>query len=244
MKKYIEIQNVVILMNGVSLKTNRGSLGFCNVSLIKDKDDFIVFDTGHYGDRTVLLEAFQKYKISCNKVKYVILSHLHWDHCSNISLFPEATIILSELELDYGKKVLERSVIDNGYSLEILEHLLNKSKYLTFCDTLKLSNNLLILETPGHTDGSISLLIQNDYPIIIAGDAVINRKDFESRLPSVMCQNSSIPRIKETIDKISKIGKIIIPGHDLPFWNINNKLEYIGDFKLEVISYPPIKVSY
>lgn len=233
MNKTIKIQNTTILMNGVALKTNRGSLGFCNVTLIKEEENLIIFDTGHYGDRCKLVETFQKHKIDIKKVKYVILSHLHWDHCSNISLFPEATIILSSKELDYGKKVMEGSITDNDYPIEIVEHLINKSKYLAIESTYEISPNLSIFETPGHTTGSISLHIKNsENPIVIAGDAVITGEEFKSGQSNIICLNSSILKIKESIDEIKKIGKIVIPGHDLPFWNMNNDVKYIGDFKL------------
>ena len=236
MNKTIKIQNTTILMNGIALKTNRGSLGYCNVTLIEDEDNLILFDTGHYGDRCKLVDTFQKHKIDIKKVKYVILSHLHWDHCANISLFPKATIILSSKELDYGKKVIEGSIIDDDYPIEILEHLINKSKYITVENTFELSQNLLIFESPGHTIGSISLHIKNDAnPIIIAGDAVISGEEFKSGRSNIICLNSSILKIKESIDKIKKIGKIIIPGHDLPFWNINGDVKYIGDFKLKFL---------
>lgn len=243
MNESIKIQNALILMNGISLKTNRGSLGYCNVTLIENEDSFIIFDTGHYGDRGILLEAFQKHKIPIDKVKYVILSHLHYDHCSNISVFPKATIILSEEELNYGKKVLEGSIIDNGYPIEILEHLIYKCKYLTVRDAFELSPNLLIFESPGHTNGSISLYIKNTDPMVISGDAVINGEDFKLGQTSILCPNSSIQKIKDSYDKIKKIGKIIIPGHGLPFWNTNNNLKYIGDFKLKLYKPSPIKFN-
>jgi glyoxylase-like metal-dependent hydrolase (beta-lactamase superfamily II) len=220
-------------MNGTLLRTNRGSLGFCNVTLIEDEGHFILFDTGNYGDRVILLEAFQRHKIDIKKIKYVILSHLHWDHCMNISLFPEATIILSSKELDYGKKVVEGSIIDNDYPIEIVEHLINKSKYLAIENTYEISPNLLIFETPGHTIGSISLHIKNgENPMVVAGDAVVTGEDFKSGESDIICLNSSIPKIKESIDKIKNIGKIIIPAHGLPFWNVDNEVKYIGDFKL------------
>jgi N-acyl homoserine lactone hydrolase len=48
------------------------------------------------------LIALQKMGISCDDIRTVILTHLHWDHCFNNHLFPKARFLVQKDEIQYA----------------------------------------------------------------------------------------------------------------------------------------------
>lgn len=54
-------------------------------------------------DKAISLEvALAERGVSCDKIDAVILTHLHWDHCYNLELFPQANIFVQATELQHA----------------------------------------------------------------------------------------------------------------------------------------------
>jgi ribonuclease BN (tRNA processing enzyme) len=93
---------VEVLCRGFPGKADVGFLGLSNVALITAESERILFDTGAMGVRLNLLHALEKYSVRPCDVNKVVLSHLHYDHCDNAFLFPNATFFVSEDEWAYA----------------------------------------------------------------------------------------------------------------------------------------------
>jgi len=93
--------NYEIIMPGIGASSNRGALGWCNISIIYANGKTILFDTGSNDDREELLLELEKMNIEINNIDIIFISHLHYDHCCNIELFDNAQIIVSKRELEY-----------------------------------------------------------------------------------------------------------------------------------------------
>lgn len=91
--------------------------GDCNVYLIT-KPVPLVIDTGQPAEREKIKTIIQKI-VSLDKIKVVILTHLHFDHSGNVNLFPNAKFYCSKEEIEDMK--------DNP-SQFFLEKCLKKSK--------------------------------------------------------------------------------------------------------------------
>ena len=70
------------VIKGLNIKPSKGAFGYASVTFIKDENENILFDTGSFGVRKVIYEFLQK-----EKIDKVFISHLHFDHCSNLDLF-------------------------------------------------------------------------------------------------------------------------------------------------------------
>jgi glyoxylase-like metal-dependent hydrolase (beta-lactamase superfamily II) len=84
----------------------------------------------------------------------------------------------------------------------------------------KVSKNVRIIETVGHTPGSISTLVETEEDLIaVVGDAVIVKEDLlELRPPSVVTKNIEADVAVNSLKKIRELNpKLVIPGHDAPF---------------------------
>lgn len=145
------------------------------------------------------------------KPKYIILTHAHFDHILG----------LLEVKLNFDVPILMHEA-----DKFLLESLPNRAQHWLKRKTLpaptadkfiKQSDQIIfgeqkfkILETPGHTPGSICIYNQD---IIFSGDTLfknaIGRTDLSYSSPSDM-QNS--------LQKISKLDKklVVYPGHGEP----------------------------
>jgi glyoxylase-like metal-dependent hydrolase (beta-lactamase superfamily II) len=222
---------VEIILPGFPGKTSRGFLGFCNVSLIHSDID-VLFDTGHFSDRQLLLSELKRRKINVKDINYVILSHLHYDHCLNVDLFENATIILGEQELNYARSGEPEKQGDTSVPKFMLPFL-RERQMIKVENELKLAGNVRVVGTPGHTPGSISAIVDGtDGRTVVAGDAVKNAYEFRLGKPEVFFGREEDAR--ESISKISKIAEFIVPGHDRPFAIRNGKLCYQGELRLDI----------
>ncbi|MBT4823569.1 MBL fold metallo-hydrolase [Candidatus Woesearchaeota archaeon] len=154
-----------------------------NVYFIKGEKN-IIFDTGNRYVKEKLVKALEENNINPDEVDYVIQSHWHLDHCSNIHLFKNAKIVS-------GKRFIWFP--DGG-----------AEKYRKTED-MDIAG-VKIINTEGHVQSHISALVEIDGENhIISGDAI--RKDY---MEEGFFKNEEA---KETAIKILKIADVIYPGH-------------------------------
>lgn len=195
-----------LLIEGLPYKTKNGGFGYSSISLIRDGNDVILFDVGHYAVRADIVKFIKKYKI--NKV---FLSHLHYDHCLNIDLFlnREIDIYLNIKEWNYLKKIKSNDI----YTFRFFDKIVNKREIILFNKNFKITKNISVLETIGHTAGHSSLsFVKNKKKYIIAGDAIKTYKDFKN-FKKADVPPYSYKRFIETKKYIIKNFDIIVPGH-------------------------------
>lgn len=158
-----------------------------NCYLILSKREALVIDPG--GEIEEILDEIKKKK---SKLKYIVSTHFHPDHILGNSLLKEKT----------GAKILihekEKSFIN-----------FKPDKFLKEGDNIKIGDlNLKVLNTPGHTKGSICLLGDN---FIFTGDTL-----FKDGIGRTDLAGGSMPDIEKSLEKLSKIikpGMMVYPGH-------------------------------
>lgn len=190
------------IINGINLKPYKGAFGYASVTLLKDEHDLILFDTGGYGVRKVIFELQKEYQI--NKI---FISHLHFDHCSNLDLFKDGKVFINAKEF-------ENFQVDQN-DLDLYRPIVDYLKYLNVCmfeQEFYISQNIKVVFTYGHTMGHSSLeFLKNDEKVLIAGDAIKSLSDYLNPLDCGNAQDGqkylmTKKHIKDTYD-------IIVPGH-------------------------------
>ena len=82
------------------------------------------------------------------------------------------------------------------------------------------TKNVKIIETLGHTPGSITALVETGEGLLaLIGDAAIVKEDLlELRAPSVVTKNIQAEVAVNSLRKIRGLNPVlVIPGHDAPF---------------------------
>src|SRR5260370_37889366 len=96
---------VDLLIPGLPAKADHFLFGICSLMLLRDGKRTILFDTGPYRVRSMLVEALAAHWLAPEQIDTVFVSHLHWDHIVNIYLSPHAQILDSRLEFEYAAAI-------------------------------------------------------------------------------------------------------------------------------------------
>ncbi|MBD3172260.1 MBL fold metallo-hydrolase [Candidatus Bathyarchaeota archaeon] len=189
------------------------SLGSTNTVLIRDSDLNIIHDPGilQLGRYGTLKRRLEEFELNLDDIDMVINSHCHYDHVEANYLFKGKPLIIHEKELEYT---------DELYWPEWKEAFLGIMDQNVIKGEKKISENVRVIETVGHTPGSITTLVETDEGLVaLVGDAVIVKEDMlELRPPSVVTKNIDANVAINSMKKVLDLKPIqVIPGHDAPF---------------------------
>jgi len=125
----------------------------------------------------VIDEQLKKVGFSADKVKIVITSHTHLDHVGNIAMFPNAIHVLQKKELYQGwwpEKFQGRSTPGTFVMADLMAA--REFNYLELTGDYDLfgDGSVLILTTPGHTQGhqSVKVKTAGSGTLILSQDAI------------------------------------------------------------------------
>lgn len=197
--------------------------GRSNVFLLTNGKNNILIDTGtgFMWDRLVKVLD----QINVNRIDYLILTHTHFDHAANSARIKEkynAKVIVHKDEASYlisgenisikGTNLVTRLIVNllAKRILSVTRFEPCKSNILVDTDfDLSFSGfNAIIMHTPGHTSGSVSVIIDNE--IAIVGDTMFG----------VFKWSVFPPYANDTKQMIKSWGKLLetgctlfLPGH-------------------------------
>ena len=75
--------------------------------------------------------------------------------------------------------------------------------------------SVMAIETPGHSLDSISILVEGDRIIAVAGDALPTLNNFLKNVPPALHIDRDL--VISSMQRIISGAEIVIPGHDNPF---------------------------
>jgi N-acyl homoserine lactone hydrolase len=158
----------------------------------------------------------------------VVMTHLHSDHASGISQFPDATFVLSDREWTAASKGglgYFRSQFDHAFDYRGLDFdSPDADSFATFGRSYDLfdDGSVRLVFTPGHTHGHLAVVLRlKDREALIAGDAIYTMRTLrEGALPPRMDDEHLFARSLREIQLYAKEtpDAVIVPGHDLERW--------------------------
>lgn len=188
---------VKVLIEGYAKQTRNGWIASSTVCLITTGDKKIISDPGC--NREKLLEALGKENLNTRDIDYVFLSHRHPDHALLAGIFEKTKHITFDAGLMYAGDQLSQF------------------------DKNVLGNEIEVINTPGHVNEHISLLVQTpEGKVAIVGDLIwwlddeeqvldINQKDHSQTI------DLDMKTLVENRRRILEISDYIIPGHGKKF---------------------------
>jgi len=200
-----------------------------SVWVIDSVDGLVLVDTGFDvtdaywagdADWRTIPAALDAAGIDSREITRVVLTHLHFDHAGNISLFPEARIFLSRHEFEHwiGLPVDDQRAgfVDPAHLDAIMQAQRDGRVVLTEGRT-QVAAGVTMIPAPGHTPGQSAVLVETlGGPRILASDAV---HLFEQLDPGwrffAFDDTEQYDRSIADLDRLSReVGAPIIPGHD------------------------------
>ena len=223
-----------IIMPAIGASSNRGALGWCNISVIYAAGKTILFDTGSNDDREEFWAELKKMDLAVKDIDAVFISHLHYDHCCNIELFDHAEIFVSARELEYVLSDEYKNYKDPYVPYATVKYFENRFK--TFSEGEELAPGVKTIALPGHTPG-VSGLVLVEERVVFTGDAVKNAYDYTHKIPPYAIYDGKLGL--ESYKKIPPVADVIVPGHGRPFTTIHGKIQYVGESKpIDIKVYP------
>jgi N-acyl homoserine lactone hydrolase len=139
----------------------------------------------------------------------VINTHLHFDHCGNNKLFPKAKFVIQASEFKYA--LAPERFQKNAYIKELFDF---EANYELAKGEHKVTDEVFVVPTPGHSIGNQSVIAQADGKnYVYCGDAAPIKENLERRnVPGVLY---SAHDALQSIDRLRTISDAFyIYSHD------------------------------
>lgn len=194
--------------------------------LIKHRAGWLLWDTGvtdaiaampdgqrpadpratHWRRPKTLVAQLDQLGVKPSDIKYLAVSHTHPDHVGNVTLFPQAMLLVQKAEYDWPSPVGPRFKPDHPVTKLDGDHDV-------FGD-----GSVTIISTPGHTPGHQSLLVKlpKAGAVLLSGDAVHFRENWENRrVPETNdSQDKSAASMRRMADVMAKEKAQLWINHD------------------------------
>jgi len=142
-----------------------GGLGWSTITLMRSKDRVILLDVGAFGVRKPLAKQLKIHGVDPSDVTDVILTHAHYDHSINFTLFPSATIRIGDVELNWAAN--EPPGFNPLPELYVRE-LVQSSRVKRIHDGDRFLPGFVALASPGHTPGHLIFVMDgNEVPVVL-----------------------------------------------------------------------------
>lgn len=180
-----------------------------------------------------------------NKIRMIILSHLHWDHASGIKDFPAAEIWTTQAEYNMAMDphTPERAFIKSQFDgPKINWHFIqfNNTPYENFKQSLDVyqDGSIVLVPLPGHTPGAIGMFVnlRSGKRLFFTGDTTWALEGFQKPAHKFWISSLLVDDSKSVTEQsILKVHKLmreypamnIVPAHD---YNVQEALGFYPEF--------------
>lgn len=195
---------------------DHGSFGWSSVWLLRGHGRVVMVETGPPSYLPLLTAALADLQLGPGDVTDVLITHAHWDHVGNVSLFPSARRWIGEEEYLWAAS---RQPEEPFVSQPLLSAVSQPEKLLRLVTASgELFPGVTAHEVPGHTPGHLAFEVETSRGrMLFAGDAAKNVHELEA-----LANDSAIdPRLgAKSLAWIRNIvasgGGAVVPGHDVP----------------------------
>ena len=206
-----------------------GGLGWSTVALIRSPGRIALVDGGSFGMRRMLIDRLRERGLKPADVTDMLLTHSHYDHSVNWTLFRHARIIIGGAELDWSLTVpWGETPVAELY----MKELKTWPTLHAASDNQEVMPAVTAIAAPGHTPGHLIYVLHGaDRDVIFTGDAAKNRVEMLTRKADLTLDAHASAESIELIWKLwrARPGNILVPGHDLPMLQVDGVPQFLGE---------------
>jgi len=167
-------------------------------------------------------EVLKRLDIDAQKLKYLVVSHIHFDHISGIKLFPRARIFVQEKEYNFWMKnpIARRAPflhVTDPEANQYLAKLEGKKRLELIRGDKKILPGIELLLVPGHTIGLQAVAVHTAKGTAVVGsDLAHTFSSYRTDIPSAII--TDMITWMKSYDKIKTKASspdLLFPGHDL-----------------------------
>lgn len=150
-------------------------------------------------------------------VRFLVQSHLHFDHAGGNELLPDATLLVQRREWEAGRDPdlaaangFDAKDYDHGHALQLVD-----GEHDVFGD-----GSVVCVPTFGHTPGHQSLRVRTERgDVVLAADACYLRRNLEEmRLPPIVFDEEAMRASLQRLRQLRDAGARLVFGHDPDDW--------------------------
>jgi glyoxylase-like metal-dependent hydrolase (beta-lactamase superfamily II) len=192
--------------------------GFVNCYLLKNGDSAMLVDAGAKGGERRIVAAMAQYGVAPEALKMIVITHGHADHAGGCAYLRERYTIkvgINPKDTTVAKKLEGDTVMGN-----VMAFFSNLAKPVTVVPDIALTDGMAlddygmpakIIELPGHTDGSVAIMLDDGR--FIAGDMFFNID--RPTLPHIAVDFGALYQNRERLNGLGITT--VYPGHGKPF---------------------------
>jgi N-acyl homoserine lactone hydrolase len=204
--------------------TGRPRVEPCLGYVVDHPQGMLLFDTGmgahpdvdaHYRPRRIgLPEALAAVGAEIDDIRLAANCHLHFDHCGGNPALNRIPVFVQNTELDTARRTKDYTLPD----------LIDGSRFEQISGQQQLLPGVLLIPTPGHTEGHQSLIVrQPDGAVIVAGQSHDTATQYAADQLAWRAQRDAhgapLPAIPDWIDALQQFDpRMVCLAHDRSVW--------------------------
>jgi glyoxylase-like metal-dependent hydrolase (beta-lactamase superfamily II) len=165
-----------------------------------------------------------------SEVAVVVMTHLHIDHASAVSEFPQATFVIDGREW----KAAAAGGVRGGYHARQFDHAFEwrtvdfeaeeVESFSGFAHSVDLfgDGSVRLVSTPGHTAGHLSVVLRTAHrEVLVVADAAYTERELHGEAEPLICHDRHLHRrsLKEINRYVEQTpDALAIPSHDVEMW--------------------------
>jgi glyoxylase-like metal-dependent hydrolase (beta-lactamase superfamily II) len=206
-----------------------GGLGWSTIALLRGAGRTILIDVGAFAIRPEFARQLKAAAVTPESVTDVVLTHAHWDHSVNYTLFPNAAVWIGRVEMDWATSTPAGfNPLPELYVADLARH----PRLQLLEDGERFLDGFTAHLCPGHTPGCLTFLLDNgEARLLFTGDAAKNRAELLS-LRTDMTMDAAASRA--SLERIWGLWRLqpdtlLVPGHDLTMrLDAEGRPDYVG----------------
>ena len=220
--------NLFAEMKESKIKIVSTRIGYSNSILLVNGSNSVIIDTGVKGNINRFKLLLKQYQLKPSDIKLIILTHTHYDHTGNLKALADLTgakVLVHKNEFENLKNGFTAIPVGQGNFSHFISKL-GRAIYPRFASPKPFIADIInenefdlqdfnidgkVISTPGHTNGSQSVLLNKT---LISGDTFVNMRNGDIFPPF-----ANEPKILlKTWQNIFDLGiENIYPGHGKMF---------------------------
>jgi len=161
--------------------------------------------------------------VTSAKIDYLVTSHYHWDHVGNAGDFAGSTWLVYKRDRDqmFGKEARAYAWFGQYAALEHSKTTIVTGDHDVFGD-----GTVVVIATPGHTEGHCSLLVRlrNSGPIVLSGDLYHYQEERDlKRMPQEETTAGTVESRQKVEELLRRTGAQLWVGHSMEFFRAVRK---------------------
>ncbi|MFJ4175127.1 MBL fold metallo-hydrolase [Microbacterium sp. NPDC089696] len=194
---------------------SHGAFGWSSLWLLQDADRRVLVDAGPPAYIPLIHDGLAALGLTTADITDVLVTHLHWDHVGNFTMYPNATTWVGEEELAWAET--QPAGTPFVPDLHVQELRRRREGVERMSDGQEVLPGITTIASPGHTPGHLAFHVEAaDRSHVFAGDAVKNVFELNTlQVDSTMDADASRASVDRLRSLIRDTDGVLVPGHDV-----------------------------